>query len=203
MNIIVRRVLRSDVKDMIETHHYSHSINGCMSDYCYAAYSLNGDMIGAMIYGRLAMHNQWRKYADSEDKVMELRRLVLIDHPDRPYNAASQFVSQSLKLLSRDWKRDGVVISYADKEYNHTGIIYQATNWRKHSDIPGAKVIVHGDRRYHDKAIRTKYKGELKPFAKRLKAALDSGEAYYTPTAGKICYVYHLDIKQRRAIVTV
>ncbi len=43
-----------------------------------------------------------------------------------------------------------------------------------------------------DKAIRTKYKGKLKPFAQRLKDALDSGDAYYKQTAGKHTYTYKL-----------
>jgi hypothetical protein len=51
-------------------------------------------------------------------------------------------------------------------------------------------------KRYHDKTIRTKYKGELKPFAKRVKEALENGEAYYEKTLGKEIYLY--DLEKRR-----
>ena len=54
------------------------------------------------------------------------------------------------------------------------------------------KVIIHEGKKYHDKAIRTKYKGELKPFAKRLKKALEDGQAYYSVTQGKNIYIYKL-----------
>jgi len=56
----------------------------------------------------------------------------------------------------------------------------------------GAKVIIYNGKRYHDKAIRTKYKGELKPFAIKIKNALETGEAFYKQTAGKITFVYKL-----------
>ena len=43
-----------------------------------------------------------------------------------------------------------------------------------------------------NKAIRTKYKGELKPFAQRLVNALNSGEAYYIEQEPKNIYVKEL-----------
>ena len=65
-------------------------------------------------------------------------------------------------------------------------------------EIPGAKVIIYNGKRYHDKTIRTKYKGELKPFAKKIKLALEVGEAHYKKTMGKFTYVYRLDGKKRQ-----
>ena len=55
---------RSEVKDFIEKWHYSKSINGLMSDYCFKLMDGNR-MIGAMIYGRFAMANVWKKYGES------------------------------------------------------------------------------------------------------------------------------------------
>ena len=53
-------------------------------------------------------------------------------------------------------------------------------------------MIKYNDRLYHDKTIRTKYKGKLKPFAVRIKEALLSGEAYYIKTKPKNIYVIEL-----------
>lgn len=50
-------------------------------------------------------------------------------------------------------------------------------------------------KRYHDKTIRTKYKGELKPFALKIKNALGTGEAQYVETKGKHIYIYNLPPK--------
>ena len=185
----VKLVDRKNVRDFIEKWHYSASINGCIADYCYALFKPCGEMAGAMFFGRMAMANQWKRFAESEKEVIELRRLCCID--ETPKNTESFFIGRALKLLKKDWGR-GVVVSYADKEYGHIGTIYKASNFEMIGEIKGAKVIYWNGKRYHDKTIRTKYKGELKPFAKRVKDALDSGEAFYKKTAGKYTYTYYL-----------
>jgi len=186
---VVKRVERVDIRDFIEKWHYSNSINGCIADYCYALFKPCGEMVGAMFFGRMAMANQWKRFSDSPENVIELRRLCCID--DTPKNTESFFIGRALRLLRKDWRK-GVVVSYADKEYGHGGTIYKASNFKMVGEIKGARVIMLGDKRYHDKTIRTKYKGELKPFAKRVKLALETGEAYYKKTAGKYTYVYAL-----------
>lgn len=183
---------RIEIRDFIEEHHYSHNINGLMSDYCFKL--MNGDkMIGAMIYGRLAMANVWKKYGEKKEDVMELRRLVCID--DTPRNTESYFIGQTLKWLIKNTEIK-TIVSYADPEYGHEGIIYQASNFKKDGKTSKGKVIMYKGKKYHDKAIRTKYKGELKPFAKNLKTALENGDAYYKKTEGKNIYIY--DLKSRR-----
>jgi len=180
---------RQSITSFIEKWHYSHSINGCIADYCYSLHNPQDEMVGAMFFGRMAMANQWKRFADSSDKVIELRRLCCID--DTPRNTESFFIAKSIKLLKKTWNGE-IIVSYSDKEYGHLGTIYQASNFTQLEDIPGAKVIVYNGKTYHDKCIRTKYKGELKPFAKKIKDALLSGEATYKQTAGKCTYVYKL-----------
>lgn len=187
-NWYVAEVTRSDIKDFIEAWHYSKSINGCIADYCYALFDSNNEMKGALFYGRMAMANQYKRFSDDASKVIELRRLVCID--ETPRNAESFLIGNSLKLLKKKFK--GVVVSYSDKEYGHVGTVYKASNFTQLSDINGAKVIIYNGKQYHDKAIRTKYKGELKPFAARIKAALESGEAFYKKTKGKCTFIYNL-----------
>ena len=187
-SFIVKRVERSDIRDFIQENHYSKSINGCIADYCYALFDKDR-MIGAMFFGRMAMANQWKRFSDEEKSVIELRRLCCID--DTPKNTESYFIGKALRLLRKDWG-NGVVVSYADKEYGHSGVIYKASNFKMIGEIKGAKVIYWNGKRYHDKTIRTKYKGELKPFAKRVKDALEIGEAYYKKTAGKYTYIYNI-----------
>lgn len=188
-NWTVKQVGRLSVKEFIEKWHYSRSINGCIADYCFALYKPCGEMAGAMFYGRMAMANQWKRFSDKPEGCIELRRLCCID--DTPKNAESFFIGRSLRMLKKTWG-SGVVVSYADKEYKHSGTIYKASNFKMIGEIKGAKVIIWNDKRYHDKTIRTKYKGELKPFAKRVKEALGRGEATYKKTAGKFTYTYNL-----------
>ena len=183
---------RADIKDFIEHWHYSKSINGLMSDYCFKL--MDGDrLIGGMIYGRFAMANVWKKYSDRPEDVIELRRLCCID--DTPKNTESYFIGATLRYLKKHTDIQ-TVISYADPEYGHEGIIYQASNFELVGETSKGRVIIWNGKKYHDKAIRTKYKGELKPFARRLVEALDRGEAYYKNTVGK--HVYKYDLKNRR-----
>ena len=184
----VVRCERSEVKDFIEEWHYSKSINGLMSDYCFKLMDGNR-MIGAMIYGRFAMANVWKKYSNSPEEVIELRRLCCID--DTPKNTESYFIGSTLRWLKKNTTIK-TVISYADPEYGHEGIIYQATNFKDIGKTSAGKVIMYNGKKYHDKAVRTKYKGELKPFAVRLREALESGDAFYKRTEGKYIYEYKL-----------
>jgi hypothetical protein len=62
---------RKEIRNFIEKWHYSQNINGLISDYCFKL--LDGDkIIGAMIYGRIAMAGVWKKYAEEEGHLTEL-----------------------------------------------------------------------------------------------------------------------------------
>ncbi len=179
---------RAEIKEFIETWHYSSGINGCISDYCFKL-MYEKKIIGAAFFGRMAMANQWKRFSEKESDVIELRRLCCID--DTPKNTESFFIGKMLRWLKKHTAIK-VVVSYADMEYGHEGTIYKAANFECWGKQPGAKIILWNGKRYHDKAIRTKYKGELKPFAKRLVEALASGEAEYKKTVGKVTYCYRL-----------
>ena len=179
---------RKEVRDFIEHWHYSKSINGLMSDYCFKL--VWGDkIIGACIFGRLAMANAWKKYGEKQENVIELRRLCCIDKT--PKNTESFFIGAMLRWLKANTDIK-IIVSYADPEYGHAGTIYKASNFELVGKTAEGKVIFWNGKKYHDKAIRTKYKGELKPFAQRLKDALEKGEAYYKKTQGKNIFVYNL-----------
>lgn len=184
----VEKVERKIISTFVETNHYSGSINGVISDYCFALYD-NGNMIGAAIFGRMAMANQWKRFSDSPTKVIELRRLCCIDAA--PRNSESYFIGKMLKWLSKNTDLE-IVVSYADAQYNHVGTIYKASNFEYLGKSKGAKVISWNGKLYHDKCIRTRYNGKLKPFAQRVKNALESGEANYMETKGKHTFLYRL-----------
>lgn len=179
---------RDDIVGFVEHWHYSKSINGIISDFCFKLTD-NGQVIGAAIYGKLAMANQWKRFGSSESDVIELRRLCCVDKT--PKNTESFFIAQTLKWLKKHTQIK-TVVSYADMQHNHVGTIYKASNFECLGSQPGAKVIVWNGKKYHDKSIRTKYKGELKPFSIELKKALDAGIAVYQATAGKVAYKYQL-----------
>lgn len=184
----VRLVDRSDIKDFVESNHYSKSINGLMSSYCFGLFN-GDDLIGAMIYGKLAMANAYKKYGNTQNEVIELRRLCCID--DTPKNTESYFIGATLRWLKKNTDVK-VVVSYADPAYGHQGVIYKASNFKLTGKTSKSRVIMLNGKKYHDKTIRTKYKGKLKPFAQRVKDALGTGEAYYEDRPPKNIYEYRL-----------
>lgn len=188
-NYKVHLVERKVVRDFIETWHYSKNINGLKSTFSFGLYD-GDELIGAMMYGKPAMNNQSQKYnKENPDKVLELRRLCCID--DTPKNTESYFIGKTLKWLRKNTDYQ-TIISYSDLSFGHEGTIYKATNFKLVGVSPPGKIIMYNGKRYHDKTIRTKYKGKLKPFAQRVKDALENGEAYYEKTKGKNIYVYEL-----------
>lgn len=193
IDFTVSVISRKEVQQIIEKWHYSHSINGIISDYCFGLFDKN-KLIGGMIFGRMAMRNQWKKYVDDPKVIIELRRLACID--DTPKNTESYFIGKCLKWLRKNTQIK-TIMSYADSNYNHTGIVYRASNFKFIGMTAKGRVIIYNGKKYHDKAIRTKYKGVLKPFAKKLKEALEDGSAHYRLQASKYIYRYDLYDKLR------
>jgi hypothetical protein len=188
-NYVIKLIDRKVAKPFVEKWHYSKNINGLRISYCFGLYD-NNNLIGVSIFGSPAMNNQASKWNPSNPKkLLELRRLCCID--ETPKNTESYFIGRCLKWLRKNTDIE-VIISYADMTYNHEGIIYKATNFKHVGFTPGGRVIMYQGKRYHDKTIRTKYNGRLKPFAQRIKDALETGEAYYTKTEGKHIYYYKL-----------
>lgn len=181
---------RKEIAGFIEHWHYSKNVNGLISDYCFKLENENGELIGAMMYGRIAMAGVWKKYAKEEKDLIELRRLCCID--DTPKNTESYFIGATLRWLKKNTKIK-TVISYADTTYSHEGTIYKASNFKHCGMTAKGRVIMYKDKRYHDKTIRTKYNGKLKPFAEAIKNALETGEANYVGTKGKHIYIYGLN----------
>lgn len=179
---------RKEISNFIEEWHYSKNMNGVISDYCFKLMDGNR-LIGAMVFGKLAMANVWKKYAKKQEHLIELRRLCCIDNT--PKNTESYFIGKALKLLKKNTQIKKV-LSYSDLTYGHTGVIYKASNFKLIGETKPQKVIQYQGRLYHDKTIRTTYKGKLKPFALKIKNALESDDAEYISTKKKNIYMYIL-----------
>ena len=185
-NFIVEQCPRSSIVDFVETHHYSKNMNGLKTSYCFRL--LDGEkLIGAIVYGKIGMGGVEQKYTDNPEKILELKRLVCID--DTPKNTESYFIGWTLRWLQKNTDLE-MIISYADKTYGHEGIVYKATNFDFVGETTPGRVIMYEGKRYHDKTIRTKWNGKLKPFAIEIKDALKNGSAEYVNTDVKNIYLY-------------
>lgn len=177
-----------DIRPFIEKYHYSKSVNGCKVSKCYALYD-DDEMVGAVLIGSLST-TAWKKYAQYEKDVAELRRLVCLD--SCPRNTESWLISQVIKDLKKTTNYK-ICVSYADPYYSHVGYIYQASNWNYEGMTSGDKIFITPDgKRYHSRAMRTKYKGKYKPFAIRLQNLYKLGKLKEIKVPGKHIYTYTL-----------
>ena len=128
-------------RDFIEKWHYSRNVNGLTISQIFGLF-YEKNLIGAMIYGSLAMANQWKKYAEEESKVVELKRLCCIDKT--PKNTESYFIGKTLRWMKQNSDYD-LVVSYADTYYGHEGTIYKASNFRHMGLTTKGKVIDYND----------------------------------------------------------
>ena len=186
---IAERCDRSVIKDFVEQWHYSKSINGVKSKYCFQL--LNGEeLIGAAIFAEPATKGVDVHYSTTNPKgVIEFRRLCCIDAT--PKNTESFFIGQCLRWLRHHTDLE-ICVSYSDLTYGHKGTIYKASNFACLGQVKPQKLIRFNGKLYHDRCLRVRYNGTLKPFAQRLNDAMGSGTAVFEMSQAKNIYVYPL-----------
>ena len=111
----------NDTKPFILNIHYAKRIPSIT--YSFGLFFKN-ELVGIVTYGSPPSQSLCRGLAGDECRkiVLELNRLVLKNNIK---NEASFLVANSFKLL----KKPTIIVSYADTSQNHTGYIYQATNF--------------------------------------------------------------------------
>ena len=196
----VELVQRNAVVGFIEKYHYSHNINGVQSYYHFGLFRDGKfglpEMIGAMLYAMPSMPSTAKKYNPiNPTKCFELRRLVCID--DTPTNTESYFIGQTFKWLKQNTDIE-VIVSFADEEYGHSGIIYKATNFEYlGTTSPSKKLIVDG-KEYHSRSLNQ----SDRPYGRELKRRYDAGDEniYWKNTKFKHIYVYYFNKKIQKQI---
>jgi hypothetical protein len=145
--------------------------------------------IGVIIYGMGATPNLCRPYGLGITQVCELVRIALTDH----INPVSQMIARSLKMLKGFCPGLKLVVSFADTNQNHSGIIYQATNWI-YSGISSEEIFWQkAGKIFHPRSLVAKHGTRARS------AMLSLG---YTPAKqlGKHRYLMPLDKQMRRRL---
>lgn len=178
------------IKRFVEFHHYSKNMNGVKITFCFKV-EFDGFLVGAVVFGAMST-TAWKRFSKIESEVIELRRLVLIDEAGR--NSESRVIGYCLRWIKKNAPTIKVIVSYADPAHGHSGTVYKATNFKYlgvGSSDKGFKDQETG-KIYHSRAMRTKYKGEYKPFVKRIREKLENGLLEVIDLPGKHCYIYTL-----------
>ena len=185
----------TDIRAFIETYHYSHNINGVKIKYCFKV-EYNGALVGGVLFGAMST-TAWKKFADKESKVLELRRLVLIDSAGK--NSESRVIGHCLRKIRKIDKEVEIIVSYADPYYKHNGTIYKASNFEYLGLSGKDKGFLDKEtgKVYHSRALRTKYKGEYKPFVKKLREKLEEGLLTPFQIPPKHCFVFRFADREK------
>lgn len=184
----VRLCTEIEIRDFVEQNHYSKNMNGVMSDCCFSLV-YEGAVFGAAVFAGMAT-DAWKKFSDVGSDVLELRRFCLLD--SAPKNSESFFLGYCVRFLKKH-SNAKIIVSYADESQGHVGTIYKAVGFSYEGATKTAGKWCLNGREYHDKTIRTTYKGKLKPFAERLVKAIADGEATKTEPSMKHCFICTLD----------
>lgn len=103
--------------------HYAKSVP--VNTFGYSVFNHKNEWCGVIVYGTGATPNIGSQYNLRQGQIVELVRMAL----NGKQSSTSKAMAISLKLLRKKLPLCKMVVSYADIDQNHTGIVYQATNW--------------------------------------------------------------------------
>jgi hypothetical protein len=142
---------RKQVEYACRNFHYAKSVP--IFSIAFSVFQ-NNDWCGCVVYGFGANNNMAKEFGLPFGKVFEFQRMAL----NGKQSCTSKILALSIKLIKKNCKNVELLVSYADSEQGHTGIIYQATNWLC-TGISGwnKKYYIDGIE-LHAKSIYSKYK---------------------------------------------
>ena len=187
----VQPIKRFETYDWLKYKHYLHRIPPFT--FAFGLFDVT-ELTGVVTYGVPASPCLCRGICGHRYRydVLELNRLCCID--DTLKNTESYFIGKTLRWLSNHTDYQ-VVVSYADPEYNHSGVIYKASNFIHYGMSGTDKVLIVDGKKYHRRFIN-----KDTPAAYEIKQRYEDNDenVYFKPTVGKHIYIYYLDKKLKR-----
>ena len=118
----VQSIKKQLTYDWLLNKHYAHRLPSI--SYAFGLFNNENVLCGVCTYGMPPLTSVSFICDDIRmNDILELNRLCINDNSEK--NVGSYFVSNTIKMLSGNI----ILLSYADKNQNHHGYIYQATNW--------------------------------------------------------------------------
>jgi len=144
----------------------------------------NDIFIGVVLFGMGANCNLSKIIHMANTEVCELVRVALNKHKTE----VTKIVSIAIKMLKKFCPKLKAIISYADMDQNHEGIIYRAGNWDHIGFVTDEHYLLKG-KKVHPRSVGAKYgtrsitwlKKHVDPNVKTIE------------TKGKHRFVYYLD----------
>lgn len=130
--------------------HYAKAVPNV--GFAFNVFNKSKEWCGVICYGLGATNNIASPYGLKQGQVIELLRMAL----NGKQESTTKALSFSLKLISKKIPNVKLVVSYADSEQGHFGIIYQATNWFYTGFSVDTNLIVNG-KREHRRTLNSRF----------------------------------------------
>ena len=174
--------------------HYAEAVPVCQ--FVYNIWNDIGEWCGVIIFGGGATPNIANPYNKYQGQVVELERVALNGKQGR--GKTSTAVALALKALKKEAPWVDLVVSFADSDQNHIGVLYQATNWiytgKRNENSRGAFII--NGKKMHPKTVHSK---GWKQSLQWLKENIDPNAEEFI-TKGKSKYLYPMNKQTRKEI---
>lgn len=150
----INRADSKSIKYACLNFHYAKSVP--MVKYGFSIFNDKSEWCGVILYGYGACPQIGKPFNLYQGEILELVRVAL----NGKQESTSKAVAMSLRELHKIAPHIKMIVSYADLDQNHAGIIYQATNWiylgKTTAGEKGLMLIING-KKVHNKTIVDKY----------------------------------------------
>lgn len=150
--------------------------------------------IGCVLFSRGVNKKLGSPYGLSSVEVCELMRVALSNHDA----SVSKILSIAVKMLTKKEKGLRLIVSFADENENHLGIIYQASNWfylGRSKSTP--KYLTPDGRILHQRQVSVR---GYKPQYGEMRKVPKPSDCKIIPQRDKYRYVLPLDRAMRKQI---
>lgn len=172
--------------------HYAKAVP--VVQYAFNVFNDANEWCGVILYGGGANRNAPIEFGVCAGEILELVRCAL--NGKQGHGNTSKAVAMTMKMLHQMNPLVKILISYADLDQDHAGIIYQATNWiylgQTNTGMVSAYII--NGKKTHKKSVYSKYGRDDFEW---VKTNVDpNAERFFTK--GKHKYIYCFDKALRK-----
>lgn len=137
--VFIRPINKTLAKELIIKNHYTHKWTLCKVVYGVfyktdvkneTFLSESGEkLIGCCVYASPVGRSASKSFSEKikPDEVLELVRLFIEDGYGS--NIESYVISQTMKMIKKNFPNIKIILSYSDEEQGHVGTIYQAAGF--------------------------------------------------------------------------
>lgn len=170
--------------------HYAKAVPA--NKYAFNIFNSKNEWCGVIMYGYGANSQIGSPFGLYQGEVLELVRVAL----NGKQETTSQALAMTLRELHKIAPQIKIIVSYADLDQSHAGIIYQATNWiylGKYNEGSVGAFIIKG-KKTHTKTIGDRYGTSSFEYIKKY---VDKNAKKFI-TKGKHKYIFVFDKKLRK-----